>query len=143
MEPEPYHEAGAEPTTSFDTPPCGQIFGHVCEQLVIISFGLHPPSTMVFPGFFGALPLGQNFLHYLYNFAWIHRELRVTPAQSTQFTSPLPKLSVVGGKVRAQGISMLHVPFFPGVPHHGGQMSFLFPHAFMPLRHGVGFPPHV
>lgn len=56
---------------------------------------------------------------------------------------PSTNAAAVGSEVHAQGISMLHAPFFPGFPHHGGQMSFLFPHAFMPPRHGVGFPPHV
>ena len=49
----------------------------------------------------------------------------------------------VGGEVRAQGVTIPHVPFFPGFSHHGGQMPFLFPHAFMPPLQGVGGTPPV
>ena len=49
----------------------------------------------------------------------------------------------MGGKLRAQGSSIPPAPFFPGFPHHGRQMSFLYPHSFMPLPLGVGFAPPV
>ena len=51
--------------------------------------------------------------------------------------------TVVGGEVRAQGVTIPHAPFFPGFSHHGGQMPFVFPHAFMPPLQGVGRTPPV
>ena len=47
----------------------------------------------------------------------------------------------VGGELRAQASSIPPPPLFPGFPHYGSQMPFLFPHSFMPL--GVGFSPPV
>ena len=53
-----------------------------------------------------------------------------------------------GGELRAQASSIppLNIPplaFFPGYPHHGGQMPFLFPHSFMPRLPAVGLAPPV
>ena len=49
----------------------------------------------------------------------------------------------MGGEARAQGNTLPHAPFYPGFPHHGPQMPFLFPHAFMPPLHGGGLAPPV
>jgi hypothetical protein len=47
----------------------------------------------------------------------------------------------VGTEFRIQQSSISLAPFVQGFPQVGSQMSFLFPHSFMPPIPGVGFAP--
>ena len=65
------------------------------------------------------------------------RDIGATNPIDVSTTNPL----AVGTEFRVQGSSIPPAPFFQGFPHHGSQMSFLFPHSFMPPLPGVGFAP--
>ena len=49
--------------------------------------------------------------------------------------------TAAGNEFRAQRPSIPPAPFFQGFAAVGNQMSFLFPHPFMPPAPGAGFGP--
>ena len=120
------------------------------QLLTIISATTHPKhfirfsfSFSFFPSFYFFLPLGQICLGYLFR---VSMDSQGTPRDTSTNNPgqvPTSNAPAMGGEGRAQGNAFPHSPFFPSFPPHVGQMPFLFPHAFMPPLHGVGFAPPV